>query len=231
MASEHAILDFKAPDGRRAHFKYHLSEDDVLHCNFCGQNFFYKTQLVEHIHLAHGSSFPFHCDRCKQGFLELQFLVVHQKHAHGIIPDPNSTEFVAEIAVNTPLAESDEVSPYDTVRRNDPGGNRMETNYLITDDTANSLPKHSEMSYIVRVENGESTIQYVIQHTEGSDAVSGESVVQDIASLLLAAEQSMQVETSRQGLLSEQHLLTNTSQEDVLLKQALQKDRAHNALL
>ncbi|PVD19001.1 hypothetical protein C0Q70_21560 [Pomacea canaliculata] len=84
MATVHDLPGFKAPQGRPPRFKYNRTDEDVQCCSACGEKFFYKAQLVQHVHSTHIAAFPYHCDTCQQGFLEEQFLQVHRLKAHGV---------------------------------------------------------------------------------------------------------------------------------------------------
>ena len=199
MATEHSLLDFQAPAGRRPHFKYNRSEEDELSCGMCDSKFFYKSQLVQHVFNSHNDAFPFHCDVCQQVFLERYFLVLHCKRAHAIEPAPEDMEFCLEddppaqqsVPVSGPLSgklHSKKSAPSQSARRKAKQGAEERAESLI-----------GENSYIIKVENGNTTIQYVFQNPEGDHSAPSHSVVQDIASLLLAAEQSTQEGTVHDG--------------------------------
>ncbi|KAK7449144.1 hypothetical protein BaRGS_00040053, partial [Batillaria attramentaria] len=101
MVSEHKEVGFKAPVGRRPHFKYNRGGQEILCCSFCGGKFHYKTQLMDHIHSTHGDTFPCQCHICQQGFLEQRFLIVHLWQAHQIHAtlDTSSSPVTGEVGV------------------------------------------------------------------------------------------------------------------------------------
>lgn len=206
MATEHSLLNFQAPAGRRPHFKYNRSEEDELSCGMCDSKFFYKSQLVQHVFNSHSDAFPFHCDVCQQVFLERPFLVLHQKRAHAIEPALEDMEFGLED--NPPGQQS---TPISGSLCGKPSRKKSSLSQSATKKSKYDVEERGELvmgdnSYIIKVENGNTTIQYVIQNPDGDHSAPSDSVVQDIANLLLAAEQSVQ-----EGTVHEATVVTTAS--------------------
>ncbi|XP_033759314.1 zinc finger protein 354C-like [Pecten maximus] len=196
MAQAHNMSDIQVLSAQRGRFKYGRNSEDLFYCSHCSLSFCYKTKMVEHMHIDHGTEFPFMCEHCCQGFLEKHFLVNHLKKAHG------STQ--EEESISTPTQSEDTLQQERTVQ--DVGDN--------TEQQADDCVEYSESVEVTEVETGDTlaeaasvllevasgnnTIHYVQLQEDGETAV----VSQELSSLLLAAEQSLQLSEAGEVELS-----------------------------
>lgn len=211
MATVHDLPGFKAPQGRPPRFKYNRTDEDVQCCSACGEKFFYKAQLVQHVHSTHIAAFPYHCDTCQQGFLEEQFLQVHRLKAHGvpIKQQEDEVEGAANVESLSPSHALMSVADLPGVNPNHLRTNTQEVAMQLQMQSDGpyaegfhlgaSLASLGVGSYVIEVEEGEHTVKYVIEHSEDTAVPD----VEDIASLLLVAAG----ETLRPGSISQEIVL------------------------
>lgn len=124
--------------------------------------------------------------------MERYFLVLHRKRAHAIEPASEDLEFCLEEdppgqqSFPVPGASSGKL-PHR--KKSSLSQSARKKGKRVVEESAEAVM--GDNSYIIKVENGNTTIQYVIQNPEGDHSTPSDSVVQDIANLLLAAGQSI----------------------------------------
>ena len=210
MMVEHGEVGFQAPAGRRTHFKYNRSEGDELVCGICEEKCFYKAQLVDHVFKVHRDTFPFECDVCQQVFMERSFLVLHRKRAHSIQPEQEEEEFDVE---GDSFRSGEVIGLFSENMQ----GNRDSLNPAKLErkkTLEDSMMAATGQSYIIKVESGDNMIEYIVQNPEGQSDVPSEAVVQNIANLLLATEQSVQ-ENSPLGVIDSANDASMSAQGDI----------------
>ncbi|XP_029634016.1 zinc finger protein 287-like [Octopus sinensis] len=187
MTQVHNDTDFVVTNSQRNRFKYNRTAEDLLYCTYCKTGFYYKAKLVEHIHQEHLSYFPHRCNKCKQGFLEKKFLENHLKKAHNIDESINSE---MDTSNEQPAEDIPEELPKDDINSSEECCEEL-------------LPAAEGSNYdvptaplLVEVSNVDNTIHYLIQHTDQEhDSENNQQVIENIASLLLVAEQASNKES------------------------------------
>ncbi|XP_060078751.1 zinc finger protein 69-like [Ylistrum balloti] len=187
MAQAHNMSDIKVLDVKRGRFKYGRNSEDLFYCSHCSLSFCYKTKMVEHMHIDHGTEFPFMCEHCCQGFLEKHFLTNHLKKAHNDMQE--------EEAIDDSLSEGtikgERSTQTQSIRENADmqvnSGEYKECVEVAETKTGDTLAEAA--SVLLEVASGNNTIHYVQLQEDGETAV----VSQELSSLLLAAEQSLQL--------------------------------------
>ncbi|XP_046329984.2 zinc finger and BTB domain-containing protein 41-like [Haliotis rufescens] len=204
MAHVHNDVDFKVVNPREKSCKYNKQNEELFSCPYCQDGFCYKAQLVEHVQTSHSNIFPYQCEYCKHGFFEKVFLARHLAKAHDIVPETGDLQLVEVHSADkhmTVIPVNQAVDMIDIDKSSD-------INNDLQDAVLTVVPSehgHTEMdamsqeedistaaSVLVEISNEDNTIHYVIQGGENMDMESSNAVVHDIASLLLAAEQSLQ---------------------------------------
>ncbi|OWF54823.1 zinc finger and BTB domain-containing protein 41-like [Mizuhopecten yessoensis] len=196
MAQAHNMSDIQVLGAQRGRFKYGRNSEDLFYCSHCSLSFCYKTKMVEHMHIDHGTEFPFMCKHCCQGFLEKHFLVNHLKKAH------NSTqeEEVLAASITSQSEEKEEGSRLVTdIKNNATTDLQVDSIEVSESGVINAGDTLAEAaSVLLEVASGNNTIHYVQLQEDGGTAV----VSQELSSLLLAAEQSLQLSEAGEVELS-----------------------------
>ena len=213
MAQVHNETDFVVPDKQKGHFKFNQSAADLLYCHYCNQSFYYKAQVVEHIHKEH--TFPYQCDKCKQGFVLKKFLDNHLRQAHGVEvevsieneDENNDTEEVLKhllelksVSAVSPKCISDNITPLENsegvpgMALLSPPDTDSHENLLSIQNTDNCGTSTSATSLLLEVAKDSGTVHYFIQQGHRNDKKNqmdnNQPVFEDIASLLLVAEEA-----------------------------------------
>lgn len=218
MVQMHNETDFVVKNGRQGRFKYSRTAADLLYCHYCNQGFYYKAQVVQHIHQEH--TFPYRCDKCKQGFVLKKFLDNHLRKAHGIEvevpPDneeaeeenndaeealENSTELKSESTIlpkcSIATFENSEGIPSETILS--PPNTECSEDLLGIPGTDSYGVSTAATSLLLEVAKDGSTVHYFIQHDntndKGNQMDNNQQVIEDIASLLLVAEEASSKES------------------------------------
>lgn len=191
MTQVHNDTDFVVTNSQRNRFKYNRTAEDLLYCTYCKTGFYYKAKLVEHIHQEHLSYFPHRCNKCKQGFLEQKFLENHLKKAHNIDESTNSELLEKDTSNEQPVEALSEELPKDDVNSSE---ECCEELLPVAEGSNYEVPT---APLLVEVSNVDNTIHYLIQHTdqEHDDSENNQQVIENIASLLLVAEQASNKES------------------------------------
>ncbi|XP_076097368.1 uncharacterized protein LOC143067753 [Mytilus galloprovincialis] len=221
MMKEHAVVDCNALKTNVRHFKYGKTEEDLFYCSHCSLSFCYKTKMVEHMHSAHGEDFPYMCTHCNQGFLEKSFLSHHLLMAHNeILPAGETQEEeknrfqMVTIDINGQKKDL-EVESFNlpqpvVIEKTEEVGNivnvEIKENEILSEE-------NGAQSLFFEVSKGADTIHYVIEQSANGDPT---ILPQELANLLLAAEQSLQganeESTDDTQLLSHDHEVTDSTQ-------------------
>lgn len=195
MATVHLQPDFEFSALPR-NSVYDRTDEDKFFCSYCSEGFLHKVRLIEHMHTDHADAFPYKCDKCRQGFLERSFLTTHTLKAHGTLLDeeslasyPGSGGEILQIITTKSGAPSrvaqnlvcEEVEDESGSCQGDaeyPSAEHMEVTNI-------HVPEQSAV--LLEVAQGEGTTQYVID-TSDLKGEHPESLMQNIANLLVAAE-------------------------------------------
>ncbi|KAL4219826.1 hypothetical protein ACF0H5_020238 [Mactra antiquata] len=200
---------------------YDKTDEDKFYCSYCSSGFVHKIRLIEHMHKDHADAFPYKCDICVQGFLERSFLNHHSLKVHGtLVADddvgrskdagqimqvittttgcPSKVMQTVEIQNDEGLLE-DAVTDVSSSNQNETtitSSNHNEA--TISPDIIQTSQHNDTTSVVVQVDNDGSTYHYVIEAPSNIDEMGSEAMVQDIASLLLAAKQNTPKEWNEQ---------------------------------
>ncbi|XP_069104266.1 zinc finger and BTB domain-containing protein 41-like [Argopecten irradians] len=191
MAQAHNMTDVEIQGAQRGRFKYGRNSEDLFYCSHCSLSFCYKTKMVEHMHIDHGTEFPFMCEHCCQGFLEKHFLVNHLKKAHG-------TTLEEEPVQSTTLEVKPVASAQDTEDNTNQQVEYSESVEVAAMETRGGDTLAEAASVLLEVASGNNTIHYVQVQEDGETAV----VSQELSNLLLAAEQSLELSEANEVELS-----------------------------
>ncbi|XP_053403888.1 zinc finger and BTB domain-containing protein 41-like [Mercenaria mercenaria] len=215
MMSVHHIPDYAVPFMPR-NSVYDKADEDKFYCSYCSESFAHKIRLIEHMHGDHADAFPFKCDICVQGFLEQSYLILHMLKAHGVLIQNeevlNHSKSAGEIMqiITTKngypnkvmsalsgtevLADSEEAYQEEQHIAVSDGTYTQDTSTAAFVENVPAEPSQSSSSLLVEVEQGSNTYQYVIEAPQSLGQSGSELAVQDIANLLIAAEQTSQEE-------------------------------------
>lgn len=198
MVTMHNILDVNTLNTNgRQRYKYGKTEEDLFYCSHCSLSFCYKTKMVEHMHSAHGEDFPYMCTHCNQGFLEKSFLSHHLLKAHDEIMPADETKEeeknrfqMVTIDINGEKKDL-EVESFNLpqpvfIEKTEEVENIVNVEIKENQDVSGEC---TSQSLFFEVSKGEDTIHYVIEQSANGDPT---ILPQELANLLLAAEQSLQ---------------------------------------
>ncbi|XP_046559306.1 zinc finger and BTB domain-containing protein 17-like isoform X2 [Haliotis rubra] len=205
MAHVHNDVDFKVVNPREKSCKYNKPNEELFSCPYCQDCFCYKAQLVEHVQTSHSNIFPYQCEYCKHGFFEKVFLARHLAKAHDMVPETSDLQLVEVHSTDkqmTVIPVNQAVNVIDIDKKSSDINNDLQDAVLTVvpsehgnieiDAVSQEEDISTAASVLVEISNEDNTIHYVIQGGENIDMESSNAVVHDIASLLLAAEQSLQ---------------------------------------
>ncbi|XP_067668557.1 zinc finger and BTB domain-containing protein 17-like [Haliotis asinina] len=205
MAHVHNNVDFRVVNPREKSCKYNKPSEELFSCPYCQECFCYKAQLVEHVQTSHSNIFPYQCEYCKHGFFEKVFLARHLAKAHDMVPENGDLQLVEVHTKDkqmTVIPVNQAVNVIDIDNKSSDINNDIQDAVLTvvpsehgsteTDTISQEEDISTAASVLVEISNDDNTIHYVIQGGENIDMESSNAVVHDIASLLLAAEQSLQ---------------------------------------
>ncbi|KAH3862911.1 PR domain zinc finger protein 15-like [Dreissena polymorpha] len=199
------------------HTIYNKQDNEKLYCSYCSKEFLHKVRLIEHMHSDHANDFPCKCETCNQGFLKKSFLVIHALKAHAMLLDLNDAD-----DENMGTGNIMQVISTGSVMPSKAGEQEKSTDSLVPDqhffcdtsaqvtEDANPLVSGAtntqeletetcQSTLMVEVASGDKTYTYIIEAPSTLGDGQTLTVTEDLANILVAAEQSLQQEESTVG--------------------------------